>query len=109
MARTSKETVQMFQSAYDKSKDFIGTVKDESRAAYDEARRWAPEHPKALAVSASVAVCAAAFGYTLGRRWSRSAAERRISAVMDRAPELDLAPFFRFIKLWMLYRIAAKA
>jgi ElaB/YqjD/DUF883 family membrane-anchored ribosome-binding protein len=108
MARTSKETAEMFQNAYDKSRQFIGTVKHESRAAYKEARQWVPEHPTAIAVSASVALCAGAFGYALGRQRARSE-KGRFSAALERTPEIDLGTFFRFIKLWMLYRIAAKA
>lgn len=109
MARISKENAERVQIAYDKSKEFIGTVTQESRAAYEEARQWVPKHPTAVAVSASVALCAGAFGYVLGRqRRARSVAERGLSA-LERAPEIDLGPFFRFFKLWMLYRIAAKA
>ena len=108
MARTSKDTVEMFQNAYDKSREFVGTVTQESRAAYNEARQWVPKHPTAVAVTASVAVGAGVFGYLLGRQ--RGLAHRsRLSAALDRAPEFDLAPFFRFVKVWLLYRIAAKA
>jgi hypothetical protein len=108
MARTSKETAEMFQNAYDRSRDFVGTLTQESRAKYDEAREWVPKHPTAVAVSASVAVCAGVFGYVLGRQ--RALAKRsRFSTALDRAPEINLGPFFRFIKVWLLYRIAAKA
>lgn len=108
MARTSRDTAEMFQNAYDKSKEFIGTVKQESRAAYKEARQWVPEHQTTVAVAASIAVCAGAFGYALGRKRTRS--ERTsFSTALERTPEIDLGTFFRFIKLWMLYRIAAKA
>ena len=110
MGRSSKETAERLQDAYDKSREFIGTVTQESRAAYKEARQWVPKHPTAVAVSASVALCAGALGYTLGRqRRSRAAEKRTFAAALGRAPEIDLGPFFRFIKLWLLYRIAAKA
>jgi|KBSMisStaDraftv2_1062788.scaffolds.fasta_scaffold41585_4 hypothetical protein len=108
MGRTSRETVERFQGAYDKSKEFIGTVTQESRAAYEEARQWVPKHQTAVAISASVAFCAGVFGYALGRQ-RRAANRKTLSAALERAPEFDLGPFFRFIKLWMLYRIAAKA
>src|SRR5215831_8063643 len=101
MARTSKETVEMFQNAYDKSKAFVGTVSQESRAAYDEARQWVPKRPTAVAVSASVAVCAGVFGYVLGRQQGARANRSRFSAALGRAPEIDLGPFFRFIKVWL--------
>lgn len=110
MARTSTDAAEFFQNAYDKSKDFIGSVKKESRAAYEDVRRWAPQHPTAIAVSASAALCLGAFGYALGRR--RSARTERLSAAASaavaRTQELDLSPFFRFLKLWMLYRVATR-
>jgi ElaB/YqjD/DUF883 family membrane-anchored ribosome-binding protein len=106
MARTN-ETAELFQKAYDKSKDLIGTVKHESRAAYDEARRWVPEHPTAVAVTATAALSVGLLGFALGRR--RRARERGIvSAAVARAPQLNLTRFFRIASLWMLYRIATR-
>jgi hypothetical protein len=108
MARTS--TADLVQEAYDKTKDFVDTVKDESRAMYDEARRWAPKHPTAMAVSASAALSVGLVGYALGRRrWTRTEPERGTrSTAMARVPELDLSPLFRFVSLWMLYRVAVR-
>jgi hypothetical protein len=109
MARTSTE--ELLGKAYDRSKDFVGTVRDQSRAVYEEARRWAPKHPTALAVSASAAVSVGLLGYAIGRRRRRARAEAErgaISAAMARAPELSLSPFVRFLSLWMLYRVATK-
>ena len=107
MSRTSRVTTERLQDAYDKSREFIGTVTQESRAAYQEARQWVPKHRTAVAVSASVALFACAFGFVLGRK--RRAPDRStLSAALERTPDIDLGPFFRFIKLWMLYRIAAK-
>lgn len=108
MSRTSRETAEMLQGAYDKSREFIGTVTQESRAAYEEARQWIPKHPTAVAISASVALCAVAFGYVLGRQRHAQADRRGLSATLERTSDMDLGPFFRFIKLWMLYRIAVK-
>jgi hypothetical protein len=106
MARTN-ETAELFQKAYDKSKDFIGTVRHESRAAYDEARRWVPEHPTAVAVTASAALSVGFLGFVLGRR--RRARERGfVSSAVARAPQLNLSRFFRIASLWMLYRIATR-
>ena len=107
MARTSTDAAQFFQNAFDKSKDFIGSVQKESRTAYEDVRRWVPEHPTAIAVSASAALCLGAFGYTLGRRRSARTATLS-SAAVARTQELDLSPFFRFLKLWMLYRVATR-
>ena len=107
MARTSTDTAEFVQNAFDRSKDFIHTVKKESRTAYEDVRRWAPQHPTAIAVSASAALCLGAFGYALGRRRS-ARTETLSSAAVARAQELDLSPFFRFLKLWMLYRVATR-
>ena len=109
MAYTSKQTAERLQSAYDKSREFVDTVTQESRAAYDEARRWVPKHQTAVAVGASVAVCVGAFGYMLGRQRRARSERSRLSAALQRTPEINLGPFFKFIKLWLLYRIAAKA
>ena len=105
MARTSTE--QLLQNAYDKSKEFVDTVKHESRVLYEDARRWVPEHPTAVTVSASAAVSVGLLGYALGRRRAR-AAKGPISTAIARAPELDLSPIFRFLGLWMLYRVATR-
>jgi hypothetical protein len=111
MAQISTDATQMFQNAYGRSKDLIGTVADESRAAYKDVRKWVPQHPTAVAVSASAALSLGALGYALGRRRGRTAARREslVSTAIARAPQLAVAPFFRFLKLWMLYRIATKA
>lgn len=99
----------MFERAYDKSKDVMNVVKRESRAIYGDVRDWVPEHLTAVAVSAVVS--AAALGYTLGRRRRAQTppSTGTVSAAVARAQELDLAPFFKFLKIWMLYRVATKA
>jgi len=57
----------------------------------------------------SVAAGAGLVGYLVGRRRrarrSRWTAEAVRSAQM---PELDIAPFFKVLKLWMIYRVATK-
>ncbi len=88
MARSSTDAAKMFQTAYGKSKDFLGTVKDESRAMYEDARRWMPEHRTAVAVSASAAVCVGVLGYAIGRRRADRAADDHgaVAAAIERAP-----------------------
>ena len=98
MARTSTETTKLLQNAFDRSKDFVDTVKNESRAVYQEARRWAPEHRTALAVSASAAVSVGLVGYAIGRRRGRARTEVK----------RGISRFFRFVKLLMLYRVVTK-
>ena len=103
MARTSTE--RLLRNAYEKSKDFVDTVKDESVAAYEEARRWVPEHRTAVAVSGAAAISVGLMGYALGRKRAQPA-RGPFSNAISRAPELDLSPIFRFLGLWMLYRVA---
>jgi hypothetical protein len=68
-----------------------------------------PEHPTAVAAVSAVA-CAGVVGYALGRRRRAQTPDRgTVSAAVARAQELDLAPFFKFLKIWMLYRVATKA
>jgi len=106
MARTSTE--EALRNAFEKSKDFVDTVKDESRAMYEEARRWVPEHRTAVAVTGAAAVSVGMLGYALGRRRAENA-KGPIAKAFSRAPEADLSPIFKFLGLWMLYRVAARA
>jgi len=94
MAVTSEAEV-FVRKAYDKSKDLVSTVKDQSSAVYEDARRWVPEHPTALAVSASAVLSAGIVGYALGRRRSRA---ENVSAVMGRALGAVLSPFSKLLK-----------
>lgn len=100
---TSTDAAELLHTAFDKSKEFVDTIKQDSRAAYEEARRWVPKHPTAAAVSATAAVSVGLIGYAIGRR---GRPERK--RVFDRAPDFDLSPFFRLFGLWMLYRIATR-
>jgi len=94
MAATSEAEV-FVRKAYDKSKDFVGTVKDQSSAVYEDARRWVPEHRTALAVSASAAISAGLVGYAIGRRRRRA---ENVFAVIGRPLALVLSPFFKMLK-----------
>ncbi|HKF69164.1 MAG TPA: hypothetical protein VKB36_21615 [Vicinamibacterales bacterium] len=94
MAATSEAEV-FVRKAYDKSKDLVSTVKDQSSAVYEDARRWVPEHRTALAVSASAAISAGLVGYALGRRRRRA---DNVFAVIGRPFAVILSPFFKMLK-----------
>jgi hypothetical protein len=94
MAATTEAEV-FVRKAYDKSKDLVTTVKDQSSAVYDDARRWVPEHRTALAVSASAAISAGLVGYALGRRRRRA---ENMFAVIGRPFAVILSPFFKMLK-----------
>jgi hypothetical protein len=100
---TSADAAELLHTAFDKSKEFVDSIKQDSRAAYEEARHWVPNHPTAVAVSASAAVSLGLIGYAIGRR---GRPERR--RFFERTPDFGLSPFFRLFGLWMLYRVATR-
>jgi hypothetical protein len=104
----SRQASQVFRNTYTKSKDLIDTVADQSGELYGDLRRWVPEHRTAVAWSAAAAVGMAGLGYLIGRGRAAEAAEERRSLPAVRMPELDIAPFFKFVSLWMLYRVATR-
>ena len=91
----TREAEVFVRKAYDKSKDFVSTVKDQSSAVYDEARRWVPDNRTALAVSASAALSAGFVGYALGRRRRRA---ENVFAVIGRPFAVVLSPLFKLLK-----------
>jgi hypothetical protein len=99
------------RQAYEGSKGALGTVADETKDLYRDARTWAPEHYGQVAILSSAAVGVCLLGYFAGRR-SRGtpAAQSRIRPLQEAVniPEFDVTPFFKFLKLWMLYRVATK-
>ena len=90
MAATTEAEV-FVRKAYDKSKDLVSTVKDQSSAVYEDARRWVPEHRTALAA----AISAGLVGYALGRRRRRA---DNVFAVIGRPFAVILSPFFKMLK-----------
>ena len=105
---SSRQASRVFENTYAKSKDLIDTIADQSGQLYGNLRRWVPKHQTAATVSAVAVVGVAAFGYAMGRRRTRTTEQPRVVTSAARMPELDIAPFFKFLKLWMLYRVATK-
>ena len=105
----SRQASQVFQDTYAKSKDLIDTVADQSGELYSDLRSWIPKHRRAVAVSAGAAFGLCAVGYLMGRGRTRPEVEVKASAPAAlRMPELDIAPFFKFVSLWLLYRVATR-
>lgn len=94
---------------YDKSRDAIDAAAGEAQVLYEKVRPWLPDRTGAVVLSSAVG--AGLLGYLAGRR-SRARAARRtqptVAAALAPVSELDIAPFFKFLKLWMLYRVATK-
>jgi hypothetical protein len=112
MAVQSMNVSAKLSKAYERSKDVLGGVSSETKEFYEGARRWLPEHYEVVAVAAGFGL----LGYLAGRR-SRPKpsleivrpAKEAAAALPGSFSELDIAPFFKFLKLWMLYRVATKA
>lgn len=96
---------------YDRSRDVFDAAAGEAQDLYQTARTWLPDHYGRVAVLSSAAVGGCLVGYLAGRR-SRSRPAHRpgpaVAALPGHLPEMDIAPFFKFLKLWMLYRVATK-
>ncbi|CAN5519401.1 hypothetical protein BH23ACI1_BH23ACI1_25780 [soil metagenome] len=110
MTATRTAATETLSQAYDRSRDVFGVVASETQDLYESARAWVPKHYGTVAVLSSAAAGVGLVGYLAGRR-SRPAparAPQRAQAALPALPELDIAPFFKFLKLWMLYRVATR-
>jgi hypothetical protein len=96
---------------FERSKDMFGTVANQTEDLYHDLQVWVPKNYGKLAVVSSAAAGVCLLGYLAGRR-SASKQHRRLqeleSTRAGHVPEIDLAPFLKFLKLWMLYRVATK-
>jgi hypothetical protein len=91
----------------------MDNVAEQSGQLYGDLRRWIPKHPTAVTVFASTAVGLGVAGYLMGRSRTRPVPQSRMSSALSsisdlRMPELGMAPFFKFLSLWMLYRVATR-
>lgn len=117
MATQLKTTSENLSKAFERSKDVFGDVTDRAKDLYSDAQRWVPEHRGTVALVSAAAVGFCLIGYSAGRRSQRRSSARRVSgplreaasAVPGQFGEIDLAPVFKFLKLWMLYRVATRA
>jgi hypothetical protein len=114
MARQATTASEMLLKAYGRSRDVVAELADETKHFYHDARQRLPENYGTVAIlSAALGGCV--IGYLAGRR-SRSTPStpapsrpsREVSPLPGHLSELDIAPFFRFLKLWMLYRVATR-
>jgi hypothetical protein len=93
----------------ERSKDVFGTVASETEDLYHEARTWVPDNYGKVAILSSAAAGLCLLGYAAGRRRSRRVARAELPmAGAVQVPEIDIAPFIKFLKLWMVYRVATK-
>lgn len=102
-----------FSRLYEHSRPVFDEVADRTKHMYEDAREWVPEHRGTVATVSAVAAGAGLLGYLLGRsgRQPQSLPEQMASAatgIRSQAPELDIRPIFRFVSLWMLYRVATR-
>ncbi len=110
MAVRSMNVSRNLSKAYEKSKDVLGGLGSETKELYEGARKWVPQHYEMLAAAAGFALV----GYLAGRRrrpeprFGKQVREAA-AAVPGAVSELDIAPFLKFLKLWMLYKVATKA
>lgn len=111
MAKQS--ATERFSRLYKYSRPVFDEVADRTKHMYEDAREWVPEHRGTVATVSAVAAGACLLGYLLGRsgRQPQSLPEQMASAatgIRSQVPDLDIRPVFRFVSLWMLYRVATR-
>jgi hypothetical protein len=92
----------------ERSKDVFGSVASETEDLYHAARTWVPDNYGKVAILSSAAAGLCLLGYAAGRRNSRVPRVEAPIAGAVQVPEIDIAPFIKFLKLWMVYRVATK-
>jgi hypothetical protein len=97
---------QVASQVFERSKEVFDTVASETEDLYHTARAWVPDNYGKLAVFSSAAIGVCLLGYVSGKRAQRRQVLEPAKA--GPVPEIDFAPFVRFLKLWMVYRIATK-
>ncbi len=116
MATQLKTASENLSTAYERSRDVFEDVTDQAQHLYEDARQWVPEHRGTVALLSSTAVGLCLLGYFAGRR-SHSGhaalpASRQLretaSALPNQLGDIDITPVFKFLKLWMLYRVATR-
>ena len=115
MATSLKHATENLSKAYARGEQVFGEVAETTKGLYREGQRWLPEHYREVAIVSATALGACLVGFAAGRTRTRSAAVAlaetpKQSAAAERGllAEMDIAPFFRFLKLWMLYRVATR-
>jgi hypothetical protein len=113
MATEFAQTSEQFSRLYEQSQHLFDDVADRTKHLYEDAREWVPEHQGTIWALTGIGAGACLLGYLAGRRARQertlpSMAAQTVSATRSQMPELDIRPFFKFISLWMLYRVATK-
>ena len=115
MATPLKRATENLSKVYERSEQVFGEVAETTKGLYREGQRWLPEHYREVAIVSTTALGACLIGFAAGRTRTRSAAVARAetpkpAAAAERGvlSEMEIAPFFRFLKLWMLYRVATR-
>jgi hypothetical protein len=110
MATEFAQTSEQFSRLYDQSRHLFNDVAGRTKHLYEDAREWVPEHQRTVWALTGACAGACLLGYLAGRsaRQERTLAAQTVSATGGQLPELDVRPIFRFISLWMLYRVATK-
>jgi hypothetical protein len=99
---------------YEYSRPVLDEVADRTKQLYEGARTWVPEHQRTVATASAIAAGACLLGYLIGRsgRQRRQPHPEQVghaaAGVRSHMPELDIRPVFRFVSLWMLYRVATR-
>jgi hypothetical protein len=95
--------------AMNMTRNTLDDVVAKGKKLYDDAREWAPENTALIAGVGGGLIVAGLLGFVAGRAGRRPVARRleeRLGQLPGRVQDVDLGPVFKFIKLWMLYRIA---
>lgn len=109
--RQSRDTSEKLSRIYTFSKDAFETVATETKELQQAARDWLPGHRGVVVAVSSSALGAGLVGYLVGRRGGARTQRARQAAEDARhlhQPEIDIAPFLKILKLWMLYRVATR-
>jgi hypothetical protein len=113
VAMAKQSAADQFSRLYEYSRPVFDEVADRTKHMYADAREWVPEHRGTVATVSTVAAGACLLGYLLGRsgRQPQALPGQMASAatgIRSQVPELDIRPVFRFVSLWMLYRVATR-
>ena len=119
MASRLGDVSKNLSSAFGSSPErLIADVAGRTENLYRDGKERLLEHYGVAAAVAATAVGSCLVGFAAGRRRSRRVADERrppsslaqqaASVVPGSLSEMDIGPVFRFLKLWMLYRVATK-
>ncbi len=97
----------MQSQIFDYSKDFAKKAADGIQEGYRKLDERLPEGAAPIVTIGAGVLAVGALAFILGRSSSESSrASRRAREFTSRMGGMDFSPFYRLVKLWMLYRIA---